>query len=169
MGPGGPQGPDGDKLRRAIWTTACISYRRVFTSGKGHLNPQTPRLKPNDNFTAALTPEQLEAHNNVLETANRHVAHRVNELEQVLISALLNPPPLPRAIATIGSMIIHYSGPTVELAERFITVCDVLLVGTHQEQGRVTQHALTLLQQRDLDETYAAAETQAQNSPQEGN
>jgi len=170
MSTGGPQGPEADNLRRAIWTAACISYRRVFTSGKGHLNPQTPRQRPNDNFTAALTSEQLAVHNSVLETANRHVAHRVNELEQVIISALLNPPPLPRAISNIATMMLHYLGPKdAEEVEHFIAVCDLLLAGTRHEYGRLSDQALEDLRQRDLDEMYAAAEAQAQSSTEQGN
>jgi hypothetical protein len=66
MGADGPKGPNGHKLRRALWTACCISYRRVFTNGKGHIHSQKPRPQPNENFTAALTPEQLAAHNAVL-------------------------------------------------------------------------------------------------------
>lgn len=80
--------PDADLVRQALWTASCIAYRRVFTSGKGHLNPQTPRLRPNQNFTAALTTEQLKAHDEVLAIANKHIAHRVGELVQVVVLAL---------------------------------------------------------------------------------
>ncbi len=161
---GADDGPDAANLRRAIWTAACISYRRVFTTGKGHLDPQTPRQRPNDNFTAALTPEQLAAHKDVLETANRHVAHRVNELEQVTISALLTPPPLDRAVASIGTMIAHYSGPiNAEEVQHFIGVCDLLLAGTRQEYTRLTEQALEVLRQRDLGEMYAAQTQQDQS------
>ena len=167
IGPDGPQEPEATNFKRALWTACCITYRRVFTNGKGHINPQTPRLKPNDSFTAALTPEQLEAHNEVLETANRHVAHRVNELEQVKIFAVLNPPPLPRAVAGVGRMMIHYVGPTdPALVQRFITVCDLLLGSTIQERDRLSGEALEAIQQRaDLDQMYA----DAHNPNEQGN
>jgi hypothetical protein len=153
---GGPEGPDADNLKRAIWTTCCITYRRVFTNGKGHISPQQPRPKPNENFPAALTPEQLEAHNSVLDTANRHVAHRVNELEMVSVSVVLTPPPMERGIVGIGTMLAHYAGPIeVPVVERFIEVCDLLTAGTEQHFQLLSQQAVELLKQRDLDEMYA--------------
>jgi hypothetical protein len=159
MGAHGPTGPEADNLRRALWTACCITYRRVFTNGKGHISPQQSRPQPNQNFKAALTHDHLAAHDSVLDTAYRHVAHRVNELELVQVSAVLNPPPLPRAVAGVSTLIAHYGGPIEpELVERFIAVCDVLLAGTNQEHERVTQQALTFLQQGDLDEMYAAAQ-----------
>jgi hypothetical protein len=165
MGLDGPQGPDAENLRRAVWTAACITYRRVFQNGKGRLNPQKPRPKPNDKFTAALTPEQLEAHNSMLETATRHVAHRVNELELVEISAVLNPPPLPRGVADIGTMVVHYCGPKdAEEVERFISVCDVLLAGTHQDLAYLSQQLLTSLRNDNLDQMYANARKPPQQS-----
>ena len=111
-----PAGPEADLLKRALWTACCISYRRVFAKGKGHLHPQKPRTRPGENFTAALTPEQLEAHNQVLETADKHIAHRVGELEQVRVTALLNPPPLPRAVVGVPTEVVHCVGPGIRRA-----------------------------------------------------
>jgi hypothetical protein len=150
--------PDPDLLKRALWTACCISYRRVFTKGKGHLHPQRPRTRPPDDFTASLTPEQLEAHNKVLDTADKHIAHRVGELEQVRVWALLNPPPLPRAVVGLPTKVVGYVGPDVETAKRFITVCELLFTGIHDEYKRVSAVFLTLLQHGDVDQMYADAQ-----------
>lgn len=129
---GAPSGPDADMMKRALWTSCCISYRRVFTSGKGHLDPQRPRLRLNKDWTNSLTLEQLQAHNDVLDSANQHIAHRVNDLEQVRVMALLNPPPLQQGIAGVGYFMLHMVGPEQAVAERLIAVCDVLLSAAEQ-------------------------------------
>jgi hypothetical protein len=146
--------PDADLVRRALWTASCIAYRRVFTSGKGHLNPKNPRLRPNQNFTAALTTEQLKAHDEVLAIANKHIAHRVGELEQVMVLALLNPSPMPRAVAGVGTMVVHMAAPANEVIQSFITVFDLLLGSTAQECQRLCEGAKQHLQQQDINAMY---------------
>jgi hypothetical protein len=145
---------DTDLVRRALWTSACVAYRRVFTKGKGHLSPQTPRPRPNENFTKALTADQLAAHNEVLEIANRHVAHRVGELEKANVLALLNPPPKPRSVVGVAPYLVHQAAPLNPVIESFIAVCDILLAGTVQERERACTQALMFLQQQDINHMY---------------
>lgn len=152
--------PDAVLIRRALWTASCIAYRRVFTTGKGHLSPQTPRMKPNENFTDALTTDQLAAHNEVLAIANKHVAHRVGELEKANVVALLNPPPKPRAVVGVAPYIVHFAAPIDPVIERFIGVCDLLLAGTIQEREHGCGQATAHLQQHDINHMYEQVEEQ---------
>ena len=146
--------PASELIRRALWTASCIAYRRVFTTGKGHLSPQTPRMKPNENFTNVLTSDQLAVHNEVLAIANKHVAHRVSELEKAKVVALLEPPPKPRAVVGIAPFIVHFGAPLDPIIECFISVCDLLLAGTLQERDRGCSQATAHLQTQDINHMY---------------
>ncbi|SPM33101.1 hypothetical protein MycrhN_3229 [Mycobacterium rhizamassiliense] len=148
-----------DMIKRALWTSCCIAYRRVFTSGKGYI-PGKPRTRPTETFVAALNPEQLAAHEEVLDTANKHIAHRVSDLEQILVQVVLQPPPFPRDIATITTQLLHFMGPTIEMAETFIPVCDLLLAGTQQQEASFRQGVREDLQRDHLDAMYEAIAAQ---------
>jgi hypothetical protein len=160
MQPEAPSGEEADLTKMALWSTCCVSYRRVFASGKGHLDAQRPRLKLNKDWTNALSPEQLETHSAVLDMANQHIAHRVNDLEQVKVVAMLAPPPLPQSIAGVGALMIHLVGPEVVVAERLITVCDLLLANAEQENRRLSDLATQGLLQQGIGQLYEAAAKQ---------
>jgi hypothetical protein len=146
-------------LCQAVWAAGAISYRRAFTSGKGHLVKQGSRLKINDRWKDILEPELLAAHGRVMETANQHIAHRVGDEEGVRIVAVLNPPPGPRAVAAIGHMLIHAVGPEPVVAERLTQVCTVLLELIATEKARLEAILLEKLREQDVNQLYAAAET----------
>lgn len=161
-------GPDADVVKPALWKACCISYRRIFAKGKGHLNPQTPRLKFKDGWTSALTPDQLAAHESVLDMADKHIAHRVSDLEQVVVAALLTPPPMPREVVGVGTMVVHWAGPEAELAQQLITVCDLLLASAKGESDRLCQGATNELRTRDVGPMYeqvAERERREQRNP----
>lgn len=151
---GGPANPDADLIKPALWKACCISYRRIFATGKGHLNPQTPRLKFKDGWINDLTPEQLEAHTAVLDMADKHIAHRVSDLEQVVVVALLTPPPMPREVVGVGSMVVHWAGPEVELAQRLIAVCDRIIAKAIEASNQLSQGVTNEFRKRDLDPLY---------------
>lgn len=153
--------PVSSAINRALWASACISYRRVFTTGKAHLAKGQPRLRVNDNWTDNLTPEQLDAHNSVLDMANRHIAHRVNDLEQVKIFALLASPPAQPGIVGVGPMILSMVGPEVTLPQRLVSVCDLLIAATEREIDKLSQVLLDFMREQDLDPMYAAVQSRA--------
>jgi hypothetical protein len=70
-------------IRQALWRSAIISYRRGFTGGKAHLVPQGARLRVPDHWKQLLNPQQLEAHDELLRLADKHVAHHTGEREHI--------------------------------------------------------------------------------------
>ena len=116
--------------RRAVSPT-------TFSSGKGHLDSQRPRLKLRADWTNSLTPEQLAAHQVVLAAANQHIAHRVSDLEQILVQALLAPPPMPREVVGVATPMLFSVGPDQIVAEQLVTICDLLLAVSQQQYDQL--------------------------------
>jgi len=110
---------------QALWSAAAISYRRAFTSGRGHLVEKAKRIKLGDAFLDLLSAEQRQTHEQVMEMANQPVAHRVGVQEGAVVTALLAPPPQPRAILGVGSLGAHMIGPPAELTQQMVRVCEV--------------------------------------------
>lgn len=162
LAPDAPKDEQRDLIRQALWNAGVISYRRVFGSGKAHVVPQGSRLRPTDEWKKYVTSEQLEAHEAVLEMADKHIAHRVGDHEQVQVIAFFQPPPLPRGVATVGTLMVHMSGPTQTIAEHLISLCTLLIQGTEQESDRLLQLAAETLNDKgaqEMDAMYAAAST----------
>jgi hypothetical protein len=143
--------------RQALWFAGAISYRRAFTSGRGHLVSNGSRVRINDQWREVLNPDQQRAHEQVLLMANRHIAHRVAEHEGVVVTAVLNPPPLPRAVVGTGLMLTVLVGPEAGLPEQLITICDLLLTLIAAEDQRLRNLLLEGLKQQDIDALYANA------------
>lgn len=81
---------DGALVVRALHSAALVAYRRCFTTGRRRTLREFA-----DRLPAGLKVE----HEQLLEEASRHVAHRVNEYEQTVVSVALVPPPeRPRAL-----------------------------------------------------------------------
>jgi hypothetical protein len=114
-------------IRQALWRSAIISYRRGFTGGKAHLVPQGARLRVPDHWKQLLNPQQLEAHDELLRLADKHVAHQTGEREHMRAAAMLTPPPMPRAIAGITVLSIDRSHPQDDLVTRLGQLCTILL------------------------------------------
>ncbi|BAX99797.1 hypothetical protein MSTE_04503 [Mycobacteroides stephanolepidis] len=159
--PTGPSTQGEDSLvAQALWSAGAISYRRAFTSGRGHLVSKGQRLKLHEAWTDMLAPEQLVAHEKILEMTNQHIAHRVGDHEGVRIIALLTPPPMPRAIAGVGHMLLHMIGPEACLAERMLEICGMLNQGLEQEISNGNDLLTMWLSEQDINELYAASESQ---------
>ncbi len=114
-----PQDDDAVTLtRQALWFAGVISYRRAFTSGRGHLVAKGSRIQFKDAWKEVLDQQQQSAHDEVLQQANQHIAHRVAEHEGAVVVGILAPPPQPKAVAGVGTMLAVYVGPTAELAQQ---------------------------------------------------
>ncbi|MGL5443115.1 MAG: hypothetical protein ACRDDJ_11670, partial [[Mycobacterium] stephanolepidis] len=87
-------------------------------------------------------------------------AHRVGDHEGVRIIALLTPPPMPRAIAGVGHMLLHMIGPEACLAERMLEICGMLNQGLEQEISNGNDLLTMWLSEQDINELYAASESQ---------
>jgi hypothetical protein len=151
--------------RQALWFAGVISYRRAFTSGRGHLVANGSRIQINDQWKEVLNPDQQRVHEQVYVMANQHIAHRVAEHEGAVVTAILAPPPHPRAIVGTGIMLNVFIGPEVGLAEQLITICDVLLELISAEVQRLGAPLLELLQRQDIDGLYANASVPGQPFP----
>jgi hypothetical protein len=147
-------------VRRALWTSAVIAYRRGFTTGKAHLAPKgrPRRLKVPDHWKELLNPQQLEAHEEVLQLANQHIAHRVDEREHMTVSAILTPPPMPRAIAGFAVLSLDRSEPQHDLVERLGQLCTILIKILSDRSEQLFDAFKERVKSRDIDSLYENAQ-----------
>ena len=134
-----------------------ISYRRAFSSGKAHAQPQASRLKIPDDSTNSLNHDQLAAHEQILTIASKHVAHRVGDHEVGGARALLTPPPQPREVIGIDTALGHVSEPAEHLPEPLIQICDVLIETISGIRDKLAEKTLAHLRQQDVNPLYDAA------------
>lgn len=154
----GQHSADDQFLMQAVWSAGAISYRRAFASGKGHLVKQGGRLKFKDGWTDELEAGMAEAHERLLELANKHIAHRVGDHEGVVVTAVFDPESEAPKVVGIGQMLVHMVGPTPEFAHSVVALCGVVSGAIERELKRVTDAAMAALNQsNDLEEMYAAA------------
>jgi hypothetical protein len=145
-------------VRTALWRSAVISYRRGFTSGKAHLVKQGRRLKVPDHWTELLNPEQLEAHDELLRLADKHIAHQTGEREHMRVAAMLTPPPMPRAVAGMTVLSIDLSHPQDDLVIRLGQLCTILLKILN-DRSEELGHAFTeQVNSQELDSLYENAQ-----------
>ncbi len=104
-------------VRRALWEAAVISYGRCFRSGKSPLEAGETRFRIPDSVIDGLGSAALETHDFTLGARDRHIAHRVNDDEQVEVVAFLAPPPAPRAVEGVTAWGVHLVEPFVPRIE----------------------------------------------------
>lgn len=153
--------PEQTLLARALWSAAVIAYRRAFAVGKGHLVPKSQRFDIQGLRAQVLTPEQAAIDTQLRQMADQHVAHRVSDLEQMRFQVALTPPPMERAVAGVGPMLLQMIGPEPVVAQGLIEICDVLL--THIDQQLwpfIEARRQELNGPEHLDGLYAAAADQ---------
>jgi hypothetical protein len=152
--------------RQALWYAGVIAYRRAFTSGRGHLVQSGSRIKINDEWRdAVFDADQLDAHKRIWTMSDRHIAHRVAEHEGAVVVANLTPPPLPRGVVNTLVLLNKYVGPPEELAEKLITMCDLLLAVIAAEVQRLGKLLHELLEKQDIEGLYASASVPGQQFP----
>jgi hypothetical protein len=106
-------------LTRSLWGSATIAYRRCFTTGKGHGPVRRTRLRVPQELLNSLSPDVLEIHSLALETADRHVAHRVNDLSQFPVSLITDSSSAdPSKVIGIAEASVFQIGPSPEQAEK---------------------------------------------------
>lgn len=116
-------------LHRALWGAAVVVYRRCFTSGRGHGLVKRARLVVPRSFIDSVTSNCLrETHQSALDTADRHVAHRVNDLSHMPISLLLEHDASGKVLGVPGVAVLHavYLGPPPEQANLLGTLAEQL-------------------------------------------
>ncbi len=137
-------------IRRALWAAAVIAYRRGFTGGRSLIGKGQPRRKIPDALMDSLSEELQKAHNEVLDMADKHFAHRVSDLEQIQVVLMLAPPPNPRAVIGAGHLMVKFVGPAPELLDQLSELAE-MFEGTLQTEVAVLNQSL-------LDESQPHAE-----------
>lgn len=111
-----------------------------------------------------FTAEQRAAHALTLQLADKHIAHRVGEQEDVRVLALLAPPPAPREVLGVGLMHVRMVGPEVEVAAHLADVAQALarnLLQELEERRNRFLAQLELASNADLADLYANARAPA--------
>lgn len=93
-------------LIRSMWESAVISYGRCFEEGKGHLTGRSRARVPQD-IVDDLPAEYRVTHLAVIEERSKHIAHRVNRLQQAQVLVALADPDEERGVATMTTMLLH--------------------------------------------------------------
>ena len=122
--------PDGI-LHRALWGAAVVAYRRCYTSGRGHgLVRRTRLVVPRSLIDSLKSTCLRDLHEMALETADRHVAHRVNDLSQMPISLIIEHDASGSAVGVAGVAVLHavFLGPPPQEANLLATLAEHLHV-----------------------------------------
>ena len=83
-------------LMRVLWSSALISYRRCFNSGK--------RFGLSGKVFKNLKGEPIKAHKYYIAQANKHIAHSVNPFEQITIDLQLSNPKESKKIVGVSKL-----------------------------------------------------------------
>jgi len=160
--------PEDSLVAQALWNAAAISYRRAFTGGKAILERGTARVKLDREAVAGLpelSPEQQAAHTDTIHLADKHVAHRVDDVEGAVAVAYLAPPSRPRQVEVLGVLHVRFMGPEPQVARALADVCLFLCAGIeHEIETRRSELLAELRADSDVDRFYEAAEVQARQN-----
>ena len=158
--------PEDSLVAQALWNAAAISYRRAFTGGKSILERGTARVKLDREAVAGLpelSPEQQAAHTDTIHLADKHVAHRVDDVEGAV--AYLAPLSRPRQVEVLGVLHVRFIGPEPQVARALADVCLFLCAGVeHEIEMRRSELLAELRADSDVDRFYQAAEVQARQN-----
>lgn len=141
-------------VSRALWVSAAIAYRRGFTTGKAQLVPQGNRVKIPEGWFNALKPEGKVAHDEILEIANKQIAHHTGKHENYSVVAFLAPPPHPRALAGVGVISIGLASPGDERIQQLSALCQSLINGIDRRIEELTNEFESFVKAQNLDDLY---------------
>ena len=143
-------------VRRALWDAGVIAYRRGFTSGKALLAKAQREQLPQA-VIDGLEPALQQAHEEVIEEANRHVAHRVLEHEAAQVILLLSNPAVGRSVEGVFGFHLRYVGADTDRARAAAAVAVLLQGFLTAEVEALEQGLIEAANRQDLDALYAAA------------
>lgn len=141
---------------RALWTAAVITYARSYARGKGYLRPRASRTKIPEEFIADLTDDEREVHEAVLVERDKHIGHRVSDLEQVIVVVFLAAPPQERQLVGVGTLMAHLAARMPDFIETLGRVA-TKLADRFAAEAQVIQDALMAAGGQRLDELYRSA------------
>jgi hypothetical protein len=113
---------------RALWGASVVVYRRCFNSGRGHGFVKRKHLVIPDAEIDSFNESQRDVHNNALESANQHIAHRVNaEYNQMPIHLVFEKDPAGNPkLAGITSLGALYVGPLPDQSQMLADLAEHL-------------------------------------------
>jgi hypothetical protein len=115
-------------LLRALWGASVVVYRRCFNSGRRHGFVNRAHSFVLKAEIDSLNESQRDVHNNALESANQHIAHRVKvEHNQMPIHLLFDKDPAGNPkLAGITSLGALYVGPLPEQSQMLADLAEHL-------------------------------------------
>ena len=87
----------------------------------------------------SLNEELKKAHDEVLDMADKHFAHRVSELEQIQVFLMLASPPTPKAVIGVGHLMATFIGPAPELLAKLSELSEVFEGALRSEVASLNQ------------------------------
>ncbi|MCD2191726.1 hypothetical protein [Actinomycetospora soli] len=144
--------------RQSLWNSSIISYRRAFKSGKALITPKTSRFSL-DGLVASFNEDQRRVHDELLETASQHVAHRVGPREQAQIFAFLAPRDQAPEVRGVSGLNLTMVGPIIESAHEMATLCGRVLEALDSAIDARETALLNNARTRDINDLYAKAVT----------
>jgi hypothetical protein len=118
---------------------------------------QRPRLRVPDNLIEELPADLREQHQKFRDLADRHVAHRVDDTEQVLVQLVFQEDP-PAAVG-IGLLEIHLVSLSAEDSLPLAEIAERLADGLGEEIERRKQELLDETNKADVAQMVADART----------
>lgn len=119
---------DDTLLLRAYGDSAVIAYRRCFGGGRSLSLSADRALRTRyqipDPVLDGLTERQAEEHQEILDLANEHIAHRVDEREQGLIKVSLTRGPAAPEPGRLLISSLRREGSLPEKDASFARLCD---------------------------------------------
>lgn len=113
-------------MRPALWKAVAISYRRAFTTGKSFAKGRSRSRYPSE-IIESLNDADRATHEAILEDADRHIAHRVDDdREEAKIKVVLNPPHNP-GVAGVSRSGHRFGGARDDLVLAVDPLCNRLL------------------------------------------
>ena len=159
-------GGDLDTDLQALWNASVISYRRAWTSGRSLILPKESRPKLADNIVKHLSENEQATHQKVLDQANKHVAHRVADLEQAQVYLMLAPEGDERGVVGTARLAARFIGPHITDAENALSLFKTVHSVVERELNDLTTGSASALSEEfDIDELYSAWATTPQGPP----
>lgn len=141
----------------ALWQAATIAYRRCFAKGKAHAGKKQTRFRIPDEWIDSLDAELADYHRKMINLADQHVAHRVNEAQQARVLVQLAPPGQPRAVVGLGVLYM-----SLQLPNDFVTLgprlAMELLAIVQQNLDRGCEAILNTARSAPIDDLYKIAD-----------
>ena len=141
--------PKADQLViEGLWTAALVAYARCFATGK--------RVPLDQVLFDSVAPHWRKEHDFFLDLRNKHIAHSVNEFEQVQVGVQLHPPSLnPGGVVCTTVSMRHVFTASFEKVNSLRALASVVLTKVSAELSGAEARFRTTADALPLAELYA--------------